>query len=88
MFRGYLQAGFAERETEPSAAAAYKKPAVARAVSWSNHLNPEATRIKQELEREARLGDTPTERLRPEWREKMEDMVWTLINTPEFVFLP
>jgi hypothetical protein len=87
MFRGYLQAGFAERETEPSAAA-YKKPAIARAVSWSNHLNPEATRIKQELEREARLGDTPTERLRPEWREKMEDMVWTLINTPEFVFLP
>jgi len=57
-------------------------------VSWSNHLNPEATRIKQELEKEVRVGDIPTERLRPEWRERMEDVLWALVNTPEFVFVP
>jgi hypothetical protein len=60
----------------------------ARAVSWANHLNPEATRIKQEQERAARLGDTPTSRLDPDWRERVEDLVWAMINSPEFVFVP
>jgi hypothetical protein len=57
-------------------------------VSWSNHLNPEANVIKAELEAVVREGDPPTTRLDDQWRERMEDMVWTLINSPEFVFLP
>jgi hypothetical protein len=88
VFNGLLEPGFANRKSEPSAASTWKRPTAHRTVSWSNHLTPDATRIKQELEREARLGDAPTERLQPAWREKMEDAVWTLINTPEFVFLP
>ena len=59
-----------------------------RPVSWSNHLNPEATKIKQEAEREARVGDPPTARITPAWRERMEDAVWALVNSPEFVFVP
>ncbi len=58
------------------------------AVSWSNHLSAEATKIKLELERAAREGDPPTKRLQPDWRERMEDVVWVLINSPEFVFVP
>jgi hypothetical protein len=58
------------------------------AVSWSNHLSPEASRIKIELERRVREGDPPTPRLDPDWRERMEDVVWAVINTPEFVFIP
>ena len=58
------------------------------AVSWSNHLHPDATRIKLELERLAREGDSPTRLLRSEWRERMEDMVFALINSPEFIFVP
>ncbi len=54
------------------------------AVSWSNHLHPEATRIKMEIERAVRQGDRPTARLQPRWRERMEDVVWALFNTPEF----
>ncbi|MEY2879105.1 MAG: hypothetical protein RLZZ15_1485, partial [Verrucomicrobiota bacterium] len=27
-------------------------------------------------------------RLRPAWREQMEDALWGLINTREFVWLP
>ena len=34
------------------------------------------------------LGDTPTNRLDSDWRQRMEDMIWTLMNSPEFVFLP
>jgi hypothetical protein len=57
-------------------------------VSWSNHLSAEATRIKQQMERAVRAGDPPTKRLVADWRQRMEDLVWSLINSPEFVFLP
>ncbi len=88
LFATHLEKGYATRLVEASASNGFKHVKARRAVSWSNHLNPEATTIKQELEREARLGDPPAERLRPDWRERMEDMLWALINSPEFVFLP
>lgn len=87
LFASYLKEGFDSRlvmseNTTP------KKRKAQRPVSWSNHLNPEATKIKQEAEREARAGDPPTERIAPAWRERMEDAVWALVNSPEFVFVP
>jgi hypothetical protein len=57
-------------------------------VSWSNHLSPEATTLKLEQERLAREGDPPTDRLQTDWRERMEDVLWSLVNSPEFVFVP
>src|SRR5262249_11340921 len=60
----------------------------ARRVSWSNHLHPRATQIQLDEERDARAGDPPTYRLRTEFRESVEDVVWAMINSPEFVFVP
>ena len=60
----------------------------ARRVSWSNHLSPEATEIQLERERAVREGDPPSARLTPGFRERMEDIVWALVNDPEFLFIP
>lgn len=57
-------------------------------VSWSNHLHPEATRVQKELQDEVDAGDPPTERLQAEWRTRYEDVLWSLLNDPEFVFVP
>ena len=57
-------------------------------VSWSNHLEEEATTIKVELEQVVRAGDPPTRRLQADWRERMEDVVWSLLSSPEFRFAP
>jgi hypothetical protein len=57
-------------------------------VSWSNHLSAGANRIKIEMEKRAREGDPPTTALVRDWRERFEDMIWALLNSPEFVHLP
>lgn len=57
-------------------------------VSWRNHLRSEANLIKIEMERRARVGDPADPRLRPQWREAYEDVVWSLINSPEYVWVP
>jgi len=87
LFTEELTAGFADRAVpgvEPPS-----QPVIRRnAVSWSNHLNKEATRIKQELEESARRGDPPTLRLTESWRTQTEDVIWVLLNSPEFAFVP
>jgi hypothetical protein len=57
-------------------------------VSWSNHLDPEATLVRQAQEANARRGDPPTQRLTEAWRSRMEDVLWSLLNAPECVFAP
>jgi hypothetical protein len=77
-----------EARVVPGAKPARRTSAAARRVSWSNHLSPEASTIQIEREKAARAGDPPTTRLTGEFRERMEDVVWALLNSPEFVFLP
>jgi hypothetical protein len=57
-------------------------------VTWSNHLTDEANQAKLELARIAAQGDPPSGRLDPDWRERAEDLAWTLFNTPEFIVAP
>jgi hypothetical protein len=40
------------------------------------------------MEREVLAGDEPTARLAGPWRKRLEDMVWAICNSPEFVFVP
>ena len=57
-------------------------------VSWSNHLSSEATLIRMEEERRLRMGEEPTKRLAPDFRERYEDALWSMVNSPEFLMVP
>ncbi len=88
LFVELLSEGYADRRIVSPGSTVQKAAQRRTTVSWSNHLSPEATRIKLELERAARAGDPPTQRLQTDWRERMEDMLWALVNSPEFAFVP
>ena len=57
-------------------------------VSWSNHLSTESNEIRIARQKQFEKGDPPTTQLAAAWRERAEDMVWALINSPEFVWIP
>ena len=84
-----LEPGYAERVVPSSA-----KPAVSKErirpyyFTWSNHLDPKANDLAVEDEQRVRKGAPPTDRLDPAWRERAEDLLWSLLNTPELVFAP
>ncbi|MGH7170786.1 MAG: DUF1553 domain-containing protein, partial [Gemmataceae bacterium] len=88
-YLAYLRPGYAERIRPVAAPSAPRKPRRPEPyVSWSNHLNPEATLVRQRQEAAARKGDPPTARLDPQWRVRLEDVLWSLLNSSEFVFVP
>ena len=82
-----LKPGFEQRIVSAAPPVVEKKKARA-VVSWSNHLRPEATEIKYAVEKEVLEGDPPSPRLAAEWRTRYEDLIWALVNSPEFVFVP
>jgi hypothetical protein len=88
LFAQLLAPGYDQRRIPSSAPEVSHRSRLDWLVSWSNHLDPEATRIQQELDAEVRAGDLPTARLVADWRQRLEDMIWAIVNSPEFVFLP
>jgi len=87
-FVAYLEAGFKERVVDCGPRKSRKDFDHAQLLSWTNHLNAKASEIKYAVEEKARLGDEPTPRLKQDWRERMEDVLWAMVNSPEFVFVP
>jgi hypothetical protein len=83
-----LQEGFAERLVPEGQVVAPDLPPPLPRVTWFNHLHSDATTIALENEKRARRGPPSDPRLREAWREKFEDMVWSLVNTREFVWMP
>ncbi len=78
-----LRPGFAgrvlAREVAPPPPAPRRK-----FVAWSNHMKSEANSLRLEEEAAARKGDAPTARLDPAWRRRFEDVLWALLNAPEW----
>lgn len=87
LYVGHLREGYEQRRVE-------ERPGIqgprypAKYVSWSNHLDAEANALRIEEEAAARRGDPPSPRLDPSWRTRMEDVLWAVLNAPEWVFAP
>jgi hypothetical protein len=87
LLRSVLAEGFADR-LRPDAPWNEVPKDRRGTVSWSVHLEDEATEIKMELQEVVRRGDLPTRKLDDDWRERLEDVVWSMLNSPEFRFAP
>lgn len=85
-YSAYLAEGFGARVLS----VAHLRPAGPRKpeyyVSWSNHLNDLATTVRMQQEAAARKGDPATAQLTDAWRRRAEDVVWALVNSPEFLY--
>ena len=88
LFADLLGRGYSERVIQVDPAKVRRRFPRPTGVSWSNHLRPEANRLKMEMEKLVQQGDPPSVRLKADWRLRMEDMIWALINSPEFAFVP
>lgn len=88
MFVALLRDGYEDREIDVDPSQVQRHFRRPTGISWSNHFDPQANRIKIEMERLVEQGDPPSVRLQADWCERLEDMIWALINTPEFVFVP
>ncbi len=85
-----LRDGFERRvvpESERATEAEGKREPV-RYVSWSNHLDGPANTLAAEKEEEARRGAPPTKALAEDWRTRMEDVLWAMLNAPEWIYTP
>jgi len=83
-----LGEGFGERLRKVEPTTGPPKSELPYMVSWTNHLSPEANEMKIAYERRVLAGDKPTERLDSAWRQRMEDLLWVMINSPEMIFVP
>ncbi|MBI5691766.1 MAG: DUF1553 domain-containing protein [Verrucomicrobia bacterium] len=88
LYHAYLAPGFASRVVDAPTLSPETPPVRRKFVAWSNHMKSEANRLRLEEAEAARRGDPPTARLVPAWRERFEDVIWALLNAPEWIHLP
>lgn len=88
-YLAYLTPGYESRALSPVTLTVSNEPRrPARYVTWSNHLDGAANTLAQEHEEAARLGDPPTELLDADWRTRLEDVLWAMLNSPEWIYRP
>ena len=81
----HIEEGFASRLTGQQD---HMQTVYRRRVSWRNHFDPLADKLVLERIDVLREGDPPTRSLTTDWRERAEDIQWSLVNSPEFTWVP
>lgn len=87
-FVGQLRDGFEDRIIDKDGRSIPSLPPPLPLVHWFNHLRPRANEIQLEHERRVRAGPPADPRLEDDWRQRYEDVVWSLINHDEFIWMP
>lgn len=82
----FLRPGFDDRRTEKPPRP--DEPLTTFQPDWRKHLQAEQTRLMLAAQERVALGEHPTDRLTTDFRERVEDVMWALINSPEFVVVP
>ncbi len=88
MYVRHLSPGYEERVVSPPVPKSSAPRVREKYVSWSNHLDAEATTVRMAQETAARRGDPPSQRLAADWRKRLEDILWAMLNSPEWAFSP
>jgi Protein of unknown function (DUF1553)/Protein of unknown function (DUF1549)/Concanavalin A-like lectin/glucanases superfamily len=88
LFSKLLRDGYSDRVITVDPSKVHHRRKRPTGVSWSNHLHSDASLLKLEMERLVQQGDPPSVRLKENWRLRMEDMIWALMDSPEFLFSP
>ncbi|WP_265592990.1 DUF1553 domain-containing protein [Verrucomicrobium sp. BvORR034] len=90
LYVSLLTAGYAERIVPVEKLPRATPPPRVREkyVSWSNHVDAAANVLREKHAELARRGDAPTSRLEADWRGRLEDVVWALINAPGWITAP
>jgi len=88
LFHDRLAEGFADRLVPPGEVVEPKPRERLPQVTWSNHLRSEANTIQKTHAERVRQGPPADPRLRPDWRMRYEDFVWSVVNLKEFVWMP
>lgn len=83
-----LSEGFEKRLLPEAGQAPPRPPQPLPLVTWLNHVSPEANSIQIQVEQRVQQGPPSDPRLRTAWREVYEDLVWSLVNDREFVWIP
>jgi hypothetical protein len=84
----YLQPGFDDRISSNPTVIKEAPSEPELFVTWASHMHPDANGVALAAAAKAKAGDPPTSRLKSDWRERMEDFVWSLINLPETIYYP
>ncbi|MFH5804037.1 DUF1549 domain-containing protein [Alienimonas sp. DA493] len=86
LFEELLSEGWDERKTGRPANPPHflENPGV----TWTNQFISEAAARQIELRKKVEAGDPPSARLTDDWRQRYEDVLWALLNSPEFPFVP
>jgi len=53
-------------------------------VTWSNHFDVKANKLRRDEQLQLAAGPRPVQDIQPRWRERAEDAMWALVNSPEF----
>jgi hypothetical protein len=88
LYTRHLSEGFDSRIAHQASSPVPSTRVREKYVSWSNHLDGEATTVRMEQEKAARRGDPPTQKLDAAWRARLEDVLWAVLNAPEWAFSP